>query len=94
MNIPGFTAETTLYKRGHDYRQEGSVVACTIGAVLPALPIAFYSPNRLRGFCANRLGLFWPPGKESNTYGCLLPDGHGVVCGGDTTDQQTSCDRF
>ena len=28
MNIPGFTAETTLYKRGHDYRQEGSAVAC------------------------------------------------------------------
>jgi len=95
MNMPGFTAEATLYRGGRRYGEEQAALASKNDAdILPALPTGFYSPGRLRGFCANRLGLFWPPGAESNTYGCLLPDGHGVVCGGDTQDHQTSCDKF
>lgn len=41
--------------------------------------------TRLEGWCGENGGTYWPPGPESSTYGCILPDGSVVVCGGSLT---------
>jgi hypothetical protein len=46
------------------------------------LPSGSSSPTKIEGYCGENGGTYWPPGPESSTYGCILPDGSVVVCGG------------
>lgn len=48
----------------------------------PPLPSGSPSPTKIEGYCGQNGGTYWPPGPESSTYGCILPDGSVVVCGG------------
>jgi len=45
---------------------------------LPSKP----NTDKMEGWCNEHGGVYWPPGPESSTYGCYLPDGSVVVCGG------------
>jgi hypothetical protein len=38
MNVPGFTAETSLYKTGRHYQTGRHTINSTVGMVTPALP--------------------------------------------------------
>ena len=48
----------------------------------PPLPSGPSSPNKIEGYCGEHGGTYSPPGPESSTYGCILPDGSVIVCGG------------
>jgi hypothetical protein len=39
-------------------------------------------------------GTTWVPGSTGHTSGCIMSDGSGVVCGGVTSEQQSTCDTF
>jgi len=88
MTMPGFTADAVLHG-GRAYRKDPAPPVSS-ESISPALRTQAYSQGKIRGFCANRGGLYWPPGKESSTYGCLLPNGDGIVCGG----SEPGCDTF
>lgn len=38
MNIPGFTAESSLYTRGQTYQHSGHAADSQIGNIIPAIP--------------------------------------------------------
>ncbi|RPH93784.1 MAG: hypothetical protein EHM68_15165 [Lysobacterales bacterium] len=56
--------------------------AATCVHAAPPLPSGTSSPTKIEGYCGENGGTYWPPGPESSTYGCILPDGSVVVCGG------------
>lgn len=68
------------------------VPAVLFGAVL-AMPRAAHaktqSPTQVEGKCNNTGGVYWPPTK-GHSYGCLNPDGSGIVCGG----SKKGCDSW
>lgn len=51
------------------------------------------SPDRVQGKCGESGGTYSPPNKNG-VYGCLNPDGSGIVCGGVTKTQKKTCDTF
>ena len=56
-----------------------------LGAVL-AMPRAAKAdkaqkPDAVEGKCNDKGGVYFPP-KGGHSYGCLNPDGSGIVCGG------------
>lgn len=57
----------------------------TYAYTAPPLPSGSSSPTKIEGYCGEHGGTYWPPGPESSTYGCILPDGSVVVCGGSLT---------
>lgn len=44
--------------------------------------------------CAKNGGTNWPQTADNPTYGCVDKDGHGLVCGGGTAEQKSTCDTF
>ena len=92
MNMPGFTAEVTLYKRSARYYQKAGDV--NRAGILPALRIDSPGHTRIRNLCRQHGGTYWSEGKTTATYGCMLPNGSGIVCGGVTSDQKNTCDTF
>ncbi len=61
------------------------IPAVVFGAVL-AIPAASRAektqkPDAVEGKCNESGGVYWPPTK-GHSYGCLNPDGSGIVCGG------------
>jgi hypothetical protein len=56
--------------------------AATFSHAAPPLPSGTSTPTKIEGYCGEHGGTYWPPGAESSTYGCILPDGSVVVCGG------------
>lgn len=78
--------------------------ASTIILVLPLLAFASQSAmadrvalqgrDKVQGKCGTSGGTYWSEGKTGHTYGCMNPDGSGIVCGGVTKDQKNSCDTF
>jgi len=96
MNMPGFTAEATFHKRSECYDQKaGDVVASRNGAgILPALRTTSHSHRSVRFRCAQNRGVYWSEGPTTSTYGCMYPDGSGIVCGGQTSEEKGSCDTF
>lgn len=58
------------------------------------VPIAGNSKTQVEGRCGESGGVFWTQGKKGHTYGCLNPDGGGIVCSGVTAAQKKTCDTF
>jgi hypothetical protein len=54
----------------------------SVALAVPSLPSGPPSPSKIEGYCGEQGGTYWPPGPESSTYGCILPDGSVVACGG------------
>ena len=58
--------------------------AVGVAVAIPKLPAGELTEDKLRGWCNEQAGVFFgknvdPPG---SVYGCLLPDGTLVACGG------------
>lgn len=66
--------------------------AVFLGAVL-MMPQAAHAkdpkPDAVEGKCNETGGVYWPP-KNKHSYGCLNPDGSGIVCGG----SKKGCDSW
>jgi hypothetical protein len=66
--------------------------AVFLGAVL-MMPQAAHAkdqkPDAVEGKCNENGGVYWPP-KNGHSYGCLNPDGSGIVCGG----SKKGCDSW
>jgi len=93
MNMPGFTAEIALHKRSGCYYQEAVDVVGSINGVLPARRIDLMSKKQARAYCKRIGALYMGEGQTTFTYGCYNADtGRGVFCGGDSHEDQTSCD--
>ncbi len=56
--------------------------------------VPLQSRDKVQGKCGTSGGTYWTEGKTGKTYGCMNPDGSGIVCGGVTKDQKNSCDTF
>jgi hypothetical protein len=93
--IPGFAAEAALQSRStSQYQRRVGVDSMGRTGVTPAKEIALMSPRVVRSFCREMGGRSFSAVKGASTYGCVLKDDHGVVCGGVTKDQQNSCSTF
>jgi hypothetical protein len=44
--------------------------------------------------CENNGGVSWPQSGKNQTYGCIDKNGDGLVCGGGSAEQQSTCDTF
>lgn len=72
-----------------------AVVSAGIGTPAHAAKVSTKgnSPDRVQGKCGESGGTYSPPNKNG-VYGCLNPDGSGIVCGGVTKTQKKTCDTF
>jgi len=59
-----------------------TLFAATASQAAPPLPSGPPNPDKIEGYCGENGGTYWPPGPESSTYGCILPDGSIIICGG------------
>src|SRR5438477_4077959 len=62
--------------------------------VAKTVSIAGNSKTKVEGRCNESGGVYWTQGKTGNTYGCMNPDGGGIVCSGVTSAQKKTCDTF
>lgn len=94
--LPGFTAALSLDQGGTHYGQRVVEVTPSLdgGGVVPALRISRLHHWQVQQSCMRAGGSYWSEGRTTATYGCIRPDGSGVVCGGLTQDQANSCDTF
>jgi hypothetical protein len=44
--------------------------------------------------CNNNGGVSWPQTATNPTYGCFDKNGNGLICGGGTAEEKTTCDTF
>jgi hypothetical protein len=44
--------------------------------------------------CNSNGGVSWPQTTTNPTYGCFDKNGNGLVCGGTTAEEKTTCDTF
>jgi len=65
------------------------VFTASVSLAVPTLPSGPPSPSKIEGYCNEHGGTYWPPGGESSTYGCILPDGSVIACGGGITSCST-----
>jgi hypothetical protein len=95
MNMPGFTAEVTLHKRREcSYREAADVVASS-NAVWPAMRINIMNKRQASAWCRRHGAAFMDEGETTFTYGCYnSKTGHGLFCGGDSPQDQETCDKF
>ena len=49
--------------------------------------------DQVQGRCGTSGGTFWPS-SAGGTYGCMNPDGSGIVCGGMTPKDKQTCSTF
>lgn len=94
--MPGFTAARALDSNGTHHRQRARVMDSSgVGdAIEPAMRIQRRSHRRVRRDCGAGGGVYWSEGPTTATYGCMYPDGSGIVCGGRTRAEDNSCDTF
>jgi hypothetical protein len=97
MNMPGFTAEIAVHTRGERYVQVAAGgLASRNTAVQPALRISSWGhpPATVKRRCDRGGGAYWGTGPTTATYGCMFPDGTGIVCGGVNSGDAGTCDTF
>jgi hypothetical protein len=51
-------------------------------------------PDAVQGKCGQSGGVHFPKTGPNSTYGCINPDGSGIVCGGITKKDKQTCDTF
>jgi hypothetical protein len=60
-----------------------TVVAFGAGsAIAKPVSVSKHPPDQVKASCDFQGETFWGRSGSSGTYGCLLDDGHGIVCGG------------
>ena len=98
MNLPGFTAENAVQSRGARYVQpaKGAVAWRNTAAVQPALRVRSdgHPPATVKRRCDRGGGTYWGTGPTNATWGCVFPDGTGIVCGGVHPGDEKTCDTF
>ena len=93
MTIPGFTAGFVLHGPSVLRRRTAGIARWTGSAhIQPARRTQLLSIRRVRSTCQG--GTFWGPGPTTSTWGCMRADGTGIVCGGQTQSEKSSCDTF
>ncbi|GAA0560261.1 hypothetical protein GCM10008942_05930 [Rhizomicrobium electricum] len=69
------------------------IFSAVVLAVLEVSPAAHadkaQKPDAVEGKCNDKNGVYFPP-KGGHSYGCLYPDGSGIVCGG----SKKGCDSW
>jgi hypothetical protein len=65
-------------------------LALSVGVAAPAHATGPMNPDKVEGKCNDRGGVYWPPVPPGHSYGCLNPDGSGIVCGG----AKPGCDKW
>ncbi len=82
-------------------------VKATLAAILPfatialiadsamakEVPIKGNSKTQVEGRCNESGGTYWPT-SAGGTYGCVNPDGSGIICGGVTANDKKTCGTF
>ena len=69
------------------------VLAVTAFTLTSGSAMAIPTAGQLKSRCADEGGTFFR-GNRGGSYGCMLQDGAGVVCGGLTQAQKNSCSTF
>lgn len=62
-------------------------------AMAEEVPITGHSKTKVEGKCNDSGGVYWPT-SSGGTYGCMNPDGSGIVCGGATAKDKKTCSTF
>ena len=62
-------------------------------AIAEEVSIKGHSKTKVEGKCNEDGGVYWPT-SAGGTYGCMNPDGSGIVCGGYTKEQKKTCSTF
>ena len=65
------------------------LLTVSVSQAAPPLPSGPPSTTKIEGYCNENGGTYWPPSAESSTYGCILPDGTVIACGGAITSCST-----
>ncbi len=59
-------------------------------AIAKEVPIAGHGKKQVKDSCQ---GAYWPT-SGGGTYGCVNPDGSGIICGGVTAHDKKTCGTF
>ena len=62
-------------------------------AMAEEVPIKGHNKDQVQGKCNESGGVYWPT-SAGGTYGCINPDGSGIVCGGVTAKDKKTCSTF
>jgi hypothetical protein len=68
----------------------GGLLSANLAAA-KTVPISGHSAADVKAKCN---GASWSSGPDTATYGCMNKDGHGIVCGGVTSQQKKTCSTF
>jgi len=95
MNLPGFVAEAAVNRNHYCGKAQDSVSSQSRTSVHPARRIADGPGHTaVKAFCNSKGGTYWHESPTNATYGCILPDMSGIVCGGVHPADSGSCDTF
>jgi len=61
-------------------------------AIAQTVPLGNNTPRNVKQFCKQNGGTFFAGAKDWG-YGCMLDDRSGIVCGGVTAKQKSTCER-
>ncbi len=70
------------------------VVFATDAALAETVSIKEHSKDKVQGKCGEEGDIYWANAGTGHTYGCVHPDGSGIVCGGASQAQKKTCDTF
>jgi len=70
-----------------------ALMALGNSAFAKRIPIGARNQGWMQRWCGNT-GVFWPEGGTSSTFGCMKPDGSGMVCSGVSPRDKKTCDTF
>lgn len=62
-------------------------------AMAKEIPIGGHNKNSVKLECTQNNGVFWPT-SSGGTYGCMNPDGSGIICGGVSKHDKKTCSTF
>lgn len=62
-------------------------------AMAKEVPVKGNSKKEVKSRCDESGGTYWPS-SAGGTYGCVNPDGSGIICGGVTAHDKKTCGTF